>query len=221
MGIDAEMLVRTKEPITNAEVLAWSRRLVASFGEEFFWFCHPRSDRAVHETPRHCLAIVDKMTQDGPDIYPGDGERFIRVYLTGRYYGVGYERGDLPKLIAIASWLEANIPGSSIWYGGDSSGVVLEPFGVFERAELFRHFCRDGREPFFGIPFGDPNEFPMPLRQCELCQAPLVRYGSGHGYGSYRCNGCGFKLRTNDGGKSWTYWFGQNEERAKPLEANP
>jgi hypothetical protein len=218
MGIDAEMFVRTKEKITPQEVLAIARRLAEAFWRDEFFIKHPRSEYLFGDKPRHCLSIVKKIEQDGPDILPEEGETFVKVHLTGRYYGVGYERGDLPKLLTIAGWLEANVPGGSVWYGGDSSGVVHKPFGKAQRDKLFKHFCAVGHEPYAGASWCDPNEFPLPIPKCELCKTPFVRYGAGRTYGAYSCHGCGFHLRTHDSGHTWEYWFGDREQDAKPFE---
>lgn len=214
MGIDAEMFVRTKIKITETEVLKYAYLLGEAFGPESFIIGHPRANYLFGE-PYHCLEIVKKISQDGPDIFPEEGEIFIKVRLRGRYYGIGYERGNLPNIIAVACWLENNIPGAEIWYGGDSSGVTHEIFDKKVRDKLFKHFCKEGHEPYYGEDWCNEIKFPLPISKCELCNVPFVRYGIGQSYAAYSCSGCGFHLRTPDSGKTWMYWIGNRESEAK------
>src|SRR5262245_24008844 len=100
MGIDAEMFVRTSQPLDSHVVreLAWE--LAEAFGADRFWIFNPAKTESGYE--RRALEIVDKWEQDGDTIYPERGEQFIAVAPATRYYGVGYERGDLPFLVGLA-----------------------------------------------------------------------------------------------------------------------
>ncbi|MFQ6309351.1 hypothetical protein [Lysobacter capsici] len=77
--------------------------------------------------------------QCGPDIDADPGECLLEVQMFGRYYGEGYERGDPELYAVVADWLEAQIPGCEIWYGGDSGGVHIEPFDRDRRRRLIEY----------------------------------------------------------------------------------
>ena len=76
----------------------------------------------------------------------------IRVHLASPYYDVGHEQGDLPLIIAVAEWLEQNIPQSEIHYCSDFAYNycldVPTRFGRAERKRLWKHFCRVGHLPY-------------------------------------------------------------------------
>src|SRR5690242_12691729 len=177
MGIDAEMFVRTMQPLSEHAVREMAWELAEAFGAERFWiFKRPNYERRA-------LQIIDEWTQDGPTLHPLPGEQFIAVAPATRYYGIGYERGDLPFLIALAEWLEARIPSGSVWYGGDSSGVHAEPFDSGVRRQLFAHFAVHGHRPYDGDPrvndgrrdFIGSREIKQPI--CAFCEQPMYRYG--------------------------------------------
>lgn len=203
MGINAKMLVRTTATLTQEEVRRLSYHLASSLGADNFWI-----DREEHGA----LAIVPEWDQDGPTLYPKRGETFIRVYLTTRYYGPGYERGDLLIICAVAEWCEQNIPNAEVWYGGDSSGVCVEPFSAEERTKLRQHLYMPdkGREYYneyrsVGNLPGD--DIPLPdISACKLCISNHrpQRYGYGSTFAAYLCRGCGTRFVTHDAGKTWT-----------------
>jgi hypothetical protein len=143
-------------------------------------------------------------TQDGETLYANPGEHFLEVSLWTRYYGIGYERGDLLTICAVAEWIEANLQPCEVWYGGDSSGVCVEPFGEAQRHALRRHlYGKQGRE-YFGY-FADKSSFPTP-KPCGLCVAGENRFnqhGFGGGYVAVNCGGCGKSFETRDGGATW------------------
>lgn len=190
MGIDAEMFVRTRQPLTPEQVRILAFRLGETFGADSFY-----RDR---ENMRHHLVVVDRYEQDGPDLLPEPGEQFLRVHLWTRYYGVGYERGDLPFIVALAAWLETNIPGGEVWYGGDSSGVCAKPFGQRQRNALFRHFARQGHEPYAGSFDRSLGRGDRPV--CGLCRQPMrqTMFSAGTD-GGYTCVGCGHEMERRGG----------------------
>ena len=199
MGIDARMFVRTKAKITEEQVREWAYRLGEAFGPESFWIF---KDRGEGIPPRHCLSLIKEHHQDGPTIKPKSGETFIAVHPATRYYGVGYERGNIVLLIGIAEWLEANIPDCEVWYGGDSSGVEAEKFDRKARADVMRHFADGGHTAYrdvFDNDHGDGIKAPL----CKFCWKVMRRYGWGKDYAAFHCAGCGEDIMTRNSGKTF------------------
>ncbi len=201
MGVDAKMFLTTDEVIPDRALLSLSYRLCEAFGREPFWL-----DR---DDGRHALSRAEEFWQDGPTVRPRDGETMIAVSLTDRLYCAGYERGPGHLHAAIAAWLEANVTGARMFYGGDSSGYCAEQFGPEERAALLAHFARVGHLPYareWNV--GSSESTDRMRRFCEFCQEPMSRYGWGRSgaeeYAHYTCLGCGDELTTQDGGATWT-----------------
>lgn len=84
--------------------------------------------------------------QDGPDMKAQPGEWFLEVHVWTRYYNEGYERGNIVLICGLCDWVEENIPNSEVWYGGDSSGVLMEPFPRAKRQALLRYKEERDRE---------------------------------------------------------------------------
>lgn len=189
MGIDAEMLVRTKKPINELEVRQLAARMVSAFGTDWFMIWNEPDS----EWNSHALEIVNIYEQDGPDIKPEPDEHFIRVNLSGRYYGKGYERGALYFYISVANWLEYHIKDAVIYYGGDSSGICAEPFNKASREKLWQYFCEHGHEPYtsyFGSFLGSKN-----IVVCDFCaNKKMTNTGGGGGRTFLFCSGCGKKV---------------------------
>ena len=193
MGIDAQMFVRIQRDVTDAEVkrLAWEAG--SAFGPDRFWiFKNPDYQRPA----MHKIAVYE---QDGPDIVPGPGETFVKVQPATRYYGEGYERGDLPFLIMLAEWLEARVPDCEVWYGGDSSGVLAEKFDRQARDKLWQHFVNVNHQPYVGGFAMRGGMAPL----CSWCDEPMAECGwnqRGPGSSLHRCTGCGESVvRLKDG----------------------
>lgn len=194
MGVDAQMLVRVPRPITDAELREWSYRLGSMANH---WLFLGSGEKVYHKP----LERVSEYMQDGDTLYPRDGETFLTVPLGGRYYGEGYERGDLLAYVGIAEFIEALIPSCTIWYGGDSSGVQAEPFNKARRAELLYHAATVGHDPYNAgwdnLSRGDGFKTPT----CPVCDFPIPRHGwGGNGtFASYYCSGCGWQVEHKNG----------------------
>lgn len=191
MGIDAQMLVKTRTSPTPEAVRKLSVDLCEAFGADRFWVWEDfkNDDGSIG---RHALEIVKKFSQDGPDIRAKKGETLIDVSLGTRYYGPDYERGDIGLIINVASWLEARIPDARIFYGGDSSGVCAEPFGPTERAVVWAYFCRVGHAPYqrgFSM-FAEPGT----VVRCGFCATDMLSTGGGRDRSFYLCRGCDKKI---------------------------
>jgi hypothetical protein len=144
-------------------------------------------------------------TQDGDPIFAKPGEWFLKVNCWSRFYGIGYERGDLLTLCAIAEWCEINIPNCVVWYGGDSSGELAQPWPDSERLKLRYHlYSPKGREYFkYSSRYGQQPKHPSP---CGLCidGGSFEQYGSGGGgYIGVHCASCGKSFESRDHGVTW------------------
>lgn len=206
----------------NIAIAAWRKRLEG----------HPLYQRGaitheinklirvdIGEPPKERRLAIDRSMvryRDEDDPEPGmaydNGEtRFaadpgmciLEVSLYGRYYGVDYERGDIIAYCSIAEWLEQNIPGCEVWYGGDS---YLDIFDIPRRDELKAHlYSKHGRDYFSYGGWGYDITKPQP---CSLCPNRTYRgsqYGSGMAgkYGAFSCAGCGKNVETRDGGLTY------------------
>lgn len=192
MGIDAQMFVRTKNKVTDDEILNWAVQARIRFGE-LLWVWR---DRRYYNKSRHCITRCDEYTQDGPSLKPRVGETFLEVHLSTRYWGPGYERGDLTGILALARWLEETIPSAVIHYGGDSSGVLAEPFDKAAREELWAHF-RDNGNSYFTERLDQDGKGIW----CDFCKRVpgTFCWGPGDQRGHF-CHGCGqYFLEYEDG----------------------
>lgn len=198
MGVDAQMLVRTRTQHTEKEVRRLAVDLCEAFGPDKFWIGEEWPIYAGEKqvgAGRHALQIITTYTQDGDDIEPEPGEQFIEVHIATRYYGPDYERGNLPFIVAVAEWIEHRIPDARIFYGGDSSGICAEPFDKTARAEAFAYFAKVGHRPYTGG-FGRYVDAAKDV-VCGFCDYAMHHCGGGGGlnlptsYEFYRCGGCG------------------------------
>lgn len=201
MGIDAEMLLRINQPVMDEEIAVWSYSIAETLGAGNFFI------QRDGKNPQGAISRVALWEQDGPDIEPKEGESFLRLHFWSRYWGPGYERGDLLFLISCAEWAEQNIPDCEVWYGGDSSGVTVELWPATKREEFKRHFYSpSGRDYYKSFDSGDMFAHEQPdISSCSLCipGARPIRFGWGADYRAYRCHGCGYYFTTRDGGATW------------------
>lgn len=200
MGVDAEMFVRTRTKVTEANLREWHYAFGSAFHDHLWAF--GTHDNKVPETLY--LFPVEVWEQDGDDIIPEEGETFLRLRPTSRYYGPGYERGDFPTLKAMAEFLEVLIPESEIWYGGDSSGMCAERFDRQAREEMLLHFVQHQHAPYLGHR-NQYMETQPTWPKCPYCQRECPQFGFGKSYASFSCLGCGWKHVERDG-KTETGW---------------
>jgi hypothetical protein len=187
MGIDAEMFVRTKQNVTPEFLRAATHKLHSIFGSDI--------DTYVDDL----LEVVSKWKQDGPDIRPRKGETFVRVRLWTRYYGPGYERGNFRLIHDLAEVLETIFPESEVWYGGDSSGVLAEPFHAVARRKMRDHWLKHANAYYrqMGSMMGSGGRG-ADAPQCRKCQVPMSQYGFGGAYAAFSCE-CGERSVTRNG----------------------
>lgn len=199
MGVDAEMRFTTKRQLGEAELrkLAW-RLAGAFYREEVFY-------SGGYSGP--CKAIEQEQvgTEDCPtDVPVKPGECLYTVNLMGRYYGPDYERGCLPTIVAVAEWIEANLPEAELWYGGDSDSQ-LERFDQAARQQLKLHFWQHGHLPYSSA-FGRFDKGMVPPT-CKLCQEPMIETGGGGGNSFVYCYGCTAKaIVRNRDSAVLAYW---------------
>lgn len=227
MGIDARMLVKIKFEPTDEQIARWSWDLVAATEPEIFFLQFGDESWATDHKPQRALQLSDNGAeyyseskraalppngkiyhQDGPDVLAEDGEWFLEVNLAGRYYGVGYERGNLPDYVFVAAWIEANIPTAEVWYGGDSSGVCVERFGPRERHDLMKHFLSEHGKDYYQGEMSriEPGlKLPPPCGLCPATGAEFTQCGWGRSgnWARLHCRGCGRYFQTEDRGKTW------------------
>jgi len=200
MGVDMQMFVKNPNPLKKDEVLAISYSLCEKFSVDKFFVQRP-GESSFYKNGRHALEIIKQYEQDGPTIKPQDGEQFIEVHLWTRFWGDGYERGDILLAINVAEFLETQFPECEVWMGGDSSGINAELFDKVARAKAKKLFFKVGHAPYReNNSVGDFGG-----RYCGFCQHQMNQYGFG-GQGNYAgfiCYGCGLKEETRDAGKSW------------------
>ena len=143
-------------------------------------------------------------TQDGDPIFAEPGETFLGVSLWTRYYGPGYERGDILTICAVAEWSETNMQPCEVWYGGDSSGVCAAPFGPTEREAMRKHlYGTQGRAYFAEFDERATSPTPEPCGLCVPGENRFNRCGWGDSYIKVHCAGCGKSFVSNDNGASW------------------
>lgn len=151
-------------------------------------------------------------SDDGPtELTMGPENCILQLNLWGRYYGPGYERGDILTYCAMAEWCEAHIPGAIVYYGGDSSGTNLRLFTEDYRLALRQHLYSPAGRDYFkerhGGLFGARDAaWPKP-KACSLCPGGEYqgsRHGFGATYASYHCSGCGKSVETRNSGKTYT-----------------
>lgn len=205
MGIDARILIKVPTKPTEEQLKAWSWAVCDSLGADKFFINREEGQGAFSLSETYNGKEPGRFYfQDGPTLEAREGEWFLIAHVCSRFYGEGYERGDILFLSALAEWIEENIPNSEVWYGGDSSGTLAEPFSEKRRLELRKHlYSSEGRDYYSS--FGQGVAPQPPRDDCKLCipgRGPS-QYGFGSHYAAYLCPGCGKRFITNDGGQTW------------------
>lgn len=208
MGIDARIMFKVRgEKPSDAQIAEWSWNLANSIGAQKF-FLDSDADpprRAIHLCGDRYRDEGDPEPgkayyQDGDTVHAADDEWLLEVSLWTRYYGIGYERGDILSICAIAEWIETNIT-KDVWYGGDSSGVCVERFNERARRKLRAHlYSMQGRDYFAREWGGRP---PAPCSLCIPGKPRFSQYGTGPQYEGWHCAGCGKSFETRDGRQTW------------------
>lgn len=171
MGVDAKMFIASDKIYTGDELIYLSYRLGDAVGSNIFMLFDDE------------YKILNSNIEYLPDSLP-KAKQVIEVNLSGRYYGEGYERGNLWDYIAVAIWIEENfaIPP---YYGGDSSDY-LELFDDAARKKLIKYWAKAGH-----IPYRDRQERHTYQPTCPRCKVLATQFGYGGNYASWSCLGCG------------------------------
>lgn len=189
MGVDAEMMVTTTAELTDREVLRLAYETGAAFGPGRFWIMD--GTHAVTRDDRAYYAL---------DPTPAAGSTRLAVNLSTRYYGEGYERGDLPLILSVARWMRSKLPDCTVYYDGDT-GDTLRALTSAREDQLWAHFVEHQGLPYRSYMGSSDDGIPTP--RCGRCDEDMLRSGFGGGFGSYYCPGCGHRLETRDGGRSF------------------
>jgi hypothetical protein len=180
MGVDAEMFIKTKNPI-NLQKLSYE---LGCLFRQHLMFGYGKLDEVIKEHPIQPASNYD--IKDHPELAVNGYE----ILLWGRYYGKGYERGPILTYIEMAEWLEWRL-GSElelILYGGDC-GVQFINFNKEARAELKHYYFEQAHLPYHRG-FGKHKSF---IPHCKRCNEPMSNYGGGGGDSYFGCNGCNYK----------------------------
>ena len=188
MGVDAVMFVKPEREYTESEVRDLSYEIASAFGAEKFFIIRPNEFEGIKG--RHALELVKfgkvKHCFACQTLYKDD-DFLIEVNICSRCYREGYERGNLPLILAVSNWLSKRLRGE-VWYGGDDEYVDLLTEEV--REKLWNHFCKVGHLPYYRSPFGERGN---PV--CSFCGGKeMFEFGCSKGDNLYFCPGCGLKV---------------------------
>jgi hypothetical protein len=195
MGVDARMYIPSDRIYSEDELIKLSYRLGEATDPHHF---------CLYDENSHALEIEDTTYGSIAEYNESfkEAKQIIDVNLMGRYYGPGYERGNLWDYIAIAVWIEKNM-NVTPWYGGDSD-MQLELFDENYRQELINHWTKSG-----GIPYRDRQERHQFQPTCPRCKVLATQFGYGVDYAAWTCLGCGKNWNWNskdgvvEGKKQW------------------
>ncbi len=193
MGVDAVMIVRLTEHPSDRTVQQWSYRLAEAVGADHFFV--DDDDAAIAKAvakgrpPRRALNLCtpEDYSYSLRGMDSEDGSSHLDVSLGGRFYGPGYERGDPWVYLAVAEWVERNLPNATVFYGGDSD-THLDPFDRPAREALVAHWATHGGRPYRGSMWSGGAHPLQPT--CPLCSEKAAQFGSGGGYAAWTCLGC-------------------------------
>lgn len=205
MGVDARILIKITNPASwmdAATLRRTSSRLTSVIGPDHF-FVEPEENRHAlsfviddnarypdefeefHDRPFDPAgpAMFSQDSSEEPYLIALENEQFIACHLFSRYYDEDYARGDWKTLFFVLMWLVYNIKDSEVWYGGDSSGCLMEQMTAERMNELSKFYLTSGNDSYW------MNK--KIANQCEFCAIGVVHSGGGAGVEFYGCDGCG------------------------------
>jgi len=196
MGLDATIYVYSPKILTEREITRLSYEICECYGHGEFMVNNPTEQKKRPTWPAH-HAFTTLESQDWGDwdflsdeikknLTHGVGT-MLTLHYFGRYYGVGYERGDLPKILSVLNWVRLRIHNSTVFYGGD--GDCAE-FTEDEGHELFNHFVFKGHRPYLEGWAHEGGESP----ECPMCKEQMGEYGWGPDETRFQCFGCEYRV---------------------------
>lgn len=103
MGVDCEIYVKGEMSYGQVVRAAEYVKERIPFGMLF--------DSDIHDGP---FNVSDAADHD-------DGQERLELYVSTRYYGPGYERGDWPSIYAAIRLMQTAFPNQDVYYGGDNT----------------------------------------------------------------------------------------------------
>lgn len=184
MGVDAEMGFFIDGELKSKQLARYSFELAEAFGAWNF-LIQPESGEHAISIPN--LAWQNRVDVDSaPNPQLVEARIYYQVNLFGRYYNVGYERGNLPLYCSIADWIESRFHGPPIFYGGDHRQLFF--FGYRQRCDLLQYFYQYGHRPYVLGDESSNSSEPF----CSFCQAQtrIFRLAQKKEHRRYECMGC-------------------------------
>lgn len=155
MGIDAVIIVKPSTRVEECELQKLSWRVCDMFEPESF--CKVKN------------------------IFYREGDNLVLSSLKWRYYGEGYHRGPLYKIIALLDAIKELFPGASIYYRPENSFAEEIEYTPESRAAMWSEFVEHGHRDWFGFDENHP---------CPKCGCPMyetIRDAKK----AFACRGCG------------------------------
>ena len=119
------MYVRLDQPLPPAVAQSLREEFMQATGLALEDFYHPTGP----------LIVVDE--EDRPYMPVKDETSFwLNVNLWRNYFGPGYNRGNAELFVAVAEWLEQQLPGAEVYYGHDVDDENVSRFDEPARKEL-------------------------------------------------------------------------------------
>lgn len=182
MGIDVEMIAVVGRRLSDEEVKRAAVRMQIAFGgasgSGLLWV-----DRGKH----HSLTLIDPTSDMLAETgIANDGSSsYIRLNSLGRFYGSGYERGDIVGILAVARYMRSAFPGAEVYYGGDSGGGLRLLDAEYE-SDLWGVFTSELSRRYFNHSRGDETE-----TVCDFCEVRTNTYSWSAAECITRCPSCG------------------------------
>ena len=189
MGVDAQMLLKMKHEPTIKELKEMQYNIMHRIGKDLFWTkgVFYKDGTYKKDESRMFLSIVEEYLEDSNEpIVPTDGETLVKVDMSCRYYGPGYERGPGMEIASLMLFLNGAYPNIIVCYGGDSSGILAEEFNMERSLEFLMYYLEHGNAPYFCY-FDKSNNINP---KCSYCNISMNRHGWGKRYASFGCLGC-------------------------------
>jgi hypothetical protein len=205
MGVDARILIKITDPsswLDHKQLRKLSARLTEAIGHDHFFldveqdrhaisFCiddYAKYPEEYEEATGHPYSptgpgIFGQDSAEEPYIIAEPTEQFLEVHLWSRYYGKHYARGDWTLIFFTLMWCVRNFEDAEVWYGGDSSGCLMEHMTSERMMEITNYFMTDG-----GTSYRASSRTSF---QCEFCGVPVMNSGGGGGTEYYYCSSCG------------------------------